>query len=420
MPSTADRRELLFERTCLAFLVALPLFYLASYLQEEPERVYIAFGMATGMALIAVSGWALSRRGRMDLGVDLFGIAGCVAIVGGSSLAGTTQAGPVVWLLTLIVVLASLHRTLQRGLLLYVLVTGTFLYEWVTLEPLHPSQFPVLGGLLLVVGTITRAATQVSQEAHAAVFAANSSLRAANDSLRVERNRAQAADLAKTRFLAMMSHELRTPLNAIQGYTGMLREALEDGPIEGEEADADLRRVETAADVLLRHVARILEVARLDGEAEEPEPVQLGDLLETLATQARPAAEQKGLVLSVHDRTAAIPVLVRRDALRAILADLLDNAVRFTEAGTVRLEATQEPEHVVISVVDTGIGVEAADQDRVFELFTQADGSYTRAVDGVGLGLPLCRRLADAMGATLSMDSTPGVGTTMRLRLPTG
>ncbi|MCA9570814.1 MAG: hypothetical protein KC656_23395, partial [Myxococcales bacterium] len=169
----------------------------------------------------------------------------------------------------------------------------------------------------------------------------------------------------------------------------------------------------------LAQVERILELARIDaGMRAEAEPVHLGELLTVVAEAHRAAASAKGLSLTVEDASAGAVTHTHRGNVERILNDLVDNAVRFTETGGITLRVERGPEGPEVAVSDTGIGIAAVDQALVFDLFTQVDGSYTRKVGGVGLGLALCRRLADSLGARLEMDSEVGRGTTVRLRLP--
>ncbi|MCB9677951.1 MAG: HAMP domain-containing histidine kinase [Alphaproteobacteria bacterium] len=411
------RREQLFERACLAFVSMTPLFYGAGVLQPRGEHRTLVFVMTTVAGSVALAGWALSRRGRIALGIDLFCVTGMAAIVGGTAIAG--RAGPVVWLLSAVVVIASIHRDTRRILVLLGLVAASLAVMWVRLTPIHPAQFPTLAGLLGVVGAITFFTSRMNHDIQADEERANDDLRQANQQLVVERNRAEAANAAKTIFLATMSHELRTPLNAILGYTGMLTDAIDDGDLDPDEARGDLDAIEEASQRLLAQVERILELARLDaGMRAEPQAVSVPALLELVASRHRDDAVEKGLAVHVEDATGGAVVQVNPGNLERLLGDLVHNAVRFTDQGTVTVRAEPARDGVDFVVRDTGIGIAEADQPLVFDLFTQVDGSYTREVDGVGLGLALCRRLADSIGATLAMESEVGVGTTMRLHLP--
>ncbi len=242
--------------------------------------------------------------------------------------------------------------------------------------------------------------------------------RRVRDELERARAAAEAGSEAKSRFLATMSHELRTPLSAVIGYA----EALlgKPGPDQvAEYADA----VRQAGRQLLGLIDDILDVARAGGpqdgaarEAIDPAPL-LAALAESLAAEAAEA----GVALSV-DAAAGLPG-ARVDArrLRRVLGALAGNAVKFTPAGgSVRLGARADHGALLFTVADTGIGMSAEDIPRAFEPFTQLDASLARRFPGSGLGLHLARMLAEAMGASLSLDSAPGAGTTATLRLPSG
>ncbi|MCB9670849.1 MAG: HAMP domain-containing histidine kinase [Alphaproteobacteria bacterium] len=416
--STGDRRrEQLFERACMAFLAMSPIFFATGLLQDRWDFTVLVFAITSVCAGLAGVGLVLSRRGRLPLAIDLFCVLSALLIVGGTSYAG--RAGPVSWMLAAMIVFASMHRDARRILVLLGVAAVSFVYMWATLTPMHPAQFPTMGGLLVIVASVTFFNSRLDRAIQAEVERANEDLREANRQLLVERNRAEAANEAKTIFLATMSHELRTPLNAVIGYTGMLRDALFEDTFDADEAQEDLAAIEDAGGRLLAQVERILELARIDaGMRAEAEPVHLGELLTVVAEAHRAAASAKGLSLTVEDASAGTVTHTHRGNVERILNDLVDNAVRFTETGGITLRAERGAEGPQIAVSDTGIGIAAVDQALVFDLFTQVDGSYTRKVGGVGLGLALCRRLADSLGARLEMDSEVGRGTTVRLRLP--
>ncbi len=242
--------------------------------------------------------------------------------------------------------------------------------------------------------------------------------------LRASEARAQEASRAKSAFLATMSHEIRTPMS---GVTGML-EVLAQTRLDAEQRQA-LNVIQASAETLLRILGDILDFSRIEAGrlALAPEPVDLGRLLREVVAGFSGAASSKGLALEV----AVDPALARAYQadplrLRQVLGNFLSNAVKFTEHG--RIEAAVERvgaaadrdadgDVVCFRVSDTGIGVSAEQQARIFEPFVQAEDDTTRRYGGTGLGLAICLRLAELMGGTLAMDSAPGCGTTLRLRL---
>ncbi|WP_135465783.1 PAS-domain containing protein [Crenalkalicoccus roseus] len=228
---------------------------------------------------------------------------------------------------------------------------------------------------------------------------------------------AEAANRAKSRFLATMSHELRTPLNAVIGFS----EALLSGA-DPETARGFARSIEEAGRHLLSLIDDILDATRVETSGFQVAEAEL-DLAALAASTLRfvgGAAAAGGVALRA-ELPPALP-LVRGDErrLRQVLLNLLSNAVKFTPAGgSVTVSAAAEPDGaLLLRVRDTGIGMRPEDIPRAFEAFTQLDSSLSRQFQGLGLGLYLARALAAAQGVALSLESAPGAGTTALLRFP--
>ena len=231
------------------------------------------------------------------------------------------------------------------------------------------------------------------------------------------RKRAEAADRAKSEFLAMMSHEIRTPMN---GVLGMLRSLGHDGLTPRQLGQ--LRAAHASGEGLMTILNDILDYSKIEAGTATLVDVTFSpsNLLRDIAVLMTPSAHEKGLAVQL-DEPEALPAAVIGDMgkLRQILFNLVSNAVKFTDQGEVRLKVTSGEgaggHEVTFTVSDTGKGIAASSQERIFGVFEQEDAQTARQYGGTGLGLAICRRFADAMGATLTVQSAPGIGTAFTL-----
>lgn len=249
-----------------------------------------------------------------------------------------------------------------------------------------------------------------------------SALKEAQDALRAATETANAANAAKSQFLANMSHELRTPLNGVLGISELLARSKLDDPQR-----EHLRLIQQSAENLLKIVNDLLDLSKIEAGKMRVErlPSSFRDVIDMILGPLRISAEAKGLLFDV-DIDQAIPERLEMDPghLRSILTNLVGNAIKFTEKGKVAIKAryasgppTEPLVSLQFSVADSGIGITAEQQRRIFHAFEQADDSTTRRFGGTGLGLAITTKLVGLMGGRIWIESAVGRGTTFHFTL---
>lgn len=236
----------------------------------------------------------------------------------------------------------------------------------------------------------------------------------AEEDLREAKRRAEEADRAKSEFLAVMSHEIRSPMHAISGYAQLLARTKLDRE-QRNFVDVILR--ENAA--LLRIVDDVLDFSALQNDRLpiHEEPFDIREVVRSVVRATRPKAQK--LVVSMRvDRRTPRTLIGDGYRLRQVLLNLVDNALKFTEEGSVRISVVPEGEWLVISVTDTGPGIPPRATSQLFEMFRQLDASSSRRHSGSGLGLAISRRLCERMGGAIGVDSTVGKGSRFWFRVP--
>ena len=293
-----------------------------------------------------------------------------------------------------------LSGQIYRGVSINKKKNGTLYYEAMTVTPLFDSNNNITH-LVSVGSDITE-----RQQAE-------------ND--KIAREAADQANKAKSLFLANMSHEIRTPMNAIIGFSDLLYSSIKD-----EKQRSQIDAIRSSGKNLLRIINDILDLSKIEAGKMiiQNEYINIHSIIKEIETIFAHITKEKGIEF-VIDKVDEIPSAMMLDEtrIRQILFNLIGNAVKFTETGDVTLSVTKERKEdekidLIISVRDTGIGIAANQQDRIFEAFSQQEGQRTAQYGGTGLGLTITKRLVEMMGGDIKVSSEPGKGSLFTITLP--
>jgi signal transduction histidine kinase len=263
---------------------------------------------------------------------------------------------------------------------------------------------------------LKEASTQLERK----VQEATAELAQQNELLRRQHIELEQASALKSQFLANISHEFRTPLNAILGYTFMLLNGI-SGSISGAQRKS-LTRIDSNSRHLLALINDILDITRLEA-GRMPLNVttfKIASLVDEVVSELEPIVRRSNLAVKIKMKRSLPPMKTDRQKVKQIVLNLLNNAIKFTPAGSVTITGGYDARTrtASIAVCDTGVGIPEEDQSKIFEDFRQLDDSLTRGYGGTGLGLSICRRLAQMLGGSIELESRVGEGSTFTLRLP--
>ncbi|MFZ5909920.1 MAG: ATP-binding protein [Chloroflexota bacterium] len=295
---------------------------------------------------------------------------------------------------------------------------GTIVWVLGQAVPERDEQGQILG----YVGTITDITIRKQAEEEMILYNTELERRVAErtQELDLALQKAQEADRLKSAFLATMSHELRTPLNSIIGFTGILLQGLA-GPLEAEQIK-QLGMIRDSAQHLLALINDVLDISKIEaGQLEvRCDPFDLREAIESALRMVTPLAQKKGLSLSAVVASGVGTICSDQRRVEQILINLLNNAVKFTEGGEVRLECETRPGGVEICVRDTGLGIRPEDMEKIFRPFQQLETGLARRHEGTGLGLAICQSLATLLGGEMRAESEWGQGSAFTVALPLG
>jgi signal transduction histidine kinase/DNA-binding NarL/FixJ family response regulator len=237
------------------------------------------------------------------------------------------------------------------------------------------------------------------------------------DELRRDKEAAVTSNLAKARYLANVSHEIRSPLNAIYGYAQLIEQEANIAPKDA------ARVIRRCAEHMTGLVESLLDLSRAENGLLRlrSEVLRLPDFIEQIVLMMRPAAQARGLTF-VCEESGRLPEFVRLDQsrFRQALINLLSNAIKFTDSGSVTLRIGYRGQTATFEVIDTGPGIAAEDQQRIFDPYERVGSGDQSGPSGIGLGLPITKAIVEMLGGMLEVESTPGAGATFRIVMMLG
>lgn len=243
-------------------------------------------------------------------------------------------------------------------------------------------------------------------------------LRKTLEQLAIAKEKAEESDRLKSAFLASMSHELRTPLNSIIGFTGIIVQGL-SGPINDEQLK-QLTMVQNSSRHLLDLINDVLDLSKIEAKQLELRLsiFDVNNSVDSVVEVISPQADQKGLKIEVGVSSKIGHINSDKRRFEQILFNLINNAIKFTDKGIIKIEGNVTDDSFVTHVSDTGIGIKEEDMGKLFNTFQQIETGLSRAHDGTGLGLSICKKLVELLGGEIWAESKWNVGSIFSFKLP--
>lgn len=401
----------------------LSLFAYGSIQRADLRITGLTWWMGDTMGILVVTplivAWVRERHGAWDFARVMEALGLCALVYGLGILAFGSLEFRVEYMMIPCLIWAAFRFRQKGATLVMALLSGVAIYGTVhnrgsfVLDSVNDSLL-LLQAFLGVIAITTLILSAILAERSQST----AKLVAAIQETEKARREAEEANLAKSAFFFNVNHELRTPLNHIIGYSDLLKEEAADAG----KADLvpDIRKINEAGKHLLGLISQILDLSALEMGRMEPAVEEFGvaELVAEAAAAARPLAEKNGNRLDVRIPDDAGTMKSDRSKVREILAQVLHNAGKFTHAGNISLNVAPDPDHVVFSIRDTGIGIANDQLERLFRPFAQASAGATREYGGLGLGLSICRLYCKLLGGDITVESKPGKGSAFTIRLP--
>jgi len=407
-------RQRTYARMCVAAtLAAAALVAVSVLIGNGPQREAEITAGILAMVSFGAGAW-LSLTGRLGVATAITSLS--VTVLAGGLELYLGHYTNNLWLTIGSILLVSFDTSTRRIWAVFAL-NAVYIASLPWLMPTFSLGPPGQPGLVPTVIVLHFGATLVMVLQVKAQNRAQAELVLKNIELEEARREAELASEAKTQFVASVSHEFRTPLNAIIGYAEILEEDLDTSADPG--VLEDLGRIHMASEHLVSLINDILDISKIEAGHMEPDPERfaLGELLDDVRGASRPLVEAGFNTLEVRAVGLEAHELSQdRLRMQQILLNLLSNAAKFTERGTITLIATLDDDWLELSVEDTGVGMTEETLSKVFDPYVQ--GERGPKLGTTGLGLPLCDKLAGVLGGTLSATSTPGEGSAFTLRVP--